>query len=105
MGGKIESDEEEVIGEESDTLQAYLFKPVETKDYEKYLVPTLNKPLSDNKYHSDMDTDDLIEDAKNFVKASDIQLVDMEVWNDIDEKRRKRRLSRKERDRRKGKGK
>ena len=26
----------------------------------------------------------------------------MEVWNDIDEKRRQRRLSRKERDRRKG---
>ena len=33
------------------------------------------------------------------------KLVDMEVWNDIDEQRRKRRLTRKERDKIKGKNK
>jgi len=49
---------------------------------------------------SDGDTDDLIEDAKNFVKAADIKLVDMEDWKDIDEKRRKRRLTRSERNKR-----
>jgi len=62
-------------------------------------------PANNDNYFSDGDTDDLIEDAKNFVKVANIKLVDMEVWNDIDEQRRKRRLTRKERDKIKGKNK
>ena len=65
---------------------------IKKHDYQDYLVNNVHEMNS-----SDYDTDDLIEDAKNFVTASKTRLVDSEVWKEIDETRRKKRLSRKER--------
>ena len=65
---------------------------VKKHDYRDYLVNNVLEAAT-----SDYDTDDLIEDAKNFVTASKTRLVDIEVWREIDETRRQKRLSRKER--------
>ena len=65
---------------------------VKKHDYREYLVNNVPEAVT-----SDYDTDDLIEDAKNFVTASKTRLVDVEVWREIDETRRKKRLSRRER--------
>ena len=65
---------------------------VKKHDYREYLVNNVPEAIT-----SDYDTDDLIEDAKNFVTASKTRLVDVEVWKEIDETRRKKRLSRRER--------
>ena len=46
---------------------------------------------------SEYDTDDLIEDAKNFVLAAQERFVDVGGWAEIDQKRRQTRLSRKAR--------
>ena len=46
---------------------------------------------------SEYDTDDLIEDAKNFVLAAQEKFVDVGGWAEIDQKRRQTRLSRKTR--------
>jgi hypothetical protein len=46
---------------------------------------------------SDYDTDDLIEDARNFVLAAGSKLVGEADWGAIDEKRRQRRRARGER--------
>ena len=59
-----------------------------------------------HQHHSDSeyDTDDLIEDARNFVIAAgnSSKLVDKSDWANIDEKRRQKRLSRGERRRQTG---
>ena len=68
-------------------------------DYKDYLVENVPDPNS-----SDYDTDDLIEDAKNFVNASKTKLVDVEVWKEIDQNRRQKRLSRHERNQKKNSG-
>ena len=65
---------------------------VKKHDYREYLVNNVPEAVT-----SDYDTDDLIEDAKNFVTASKTRLVDVEVWREIDETRRKKRQTRKER--------
>lgn len=65
---------------------------VKKHDYREYLVNNVPEAVT-----SDYDTDDLIEDAKNFVTASKTRLVDVEVWREIDETRRKKRRTRKER--------
>ena len=65
---------------------------VKKHDYHDYLVNNIPEPES-----SEYDTDDLIEDAKNFVTASQTRFVDCEVWRDIDATRRQRRASRRAR--------
>ena len=65
---------------------------VKKHDYHDYLVNNIPEPES-----SEYDTDDLIEDAKNFVTASQTRFVDCEVWRDIDATRRQRRVSRRAR--------
>ena len=65
---------------------------IKKHDYREYLVNNVPEAIT-----SDYDTDDLIEDAKNFVTASKTRLVDVEVWREIDETRRKKRLTRRER--------
>merc|ERR1712025_224323 len=106
--GQVEScdNNELVIGHEPDTnkffsTRSYSLKPVVKTDYKDYLVPTVNIGTCDNKNNEQSDgydTDDLIEDAKNFVKVADTKLVGIEDWKEIDEQRRKRRLTRRERD-------
>ena len=68
-------------------------------DYHDHLVPQSAR----YQHHSDSeyDTDDLIEDARNFVIAAgdSSKLVDKSDWANIDEKRRQKRLSRGERKR------
>ena len=65
---------------------------VKKHDYREYLVNNVPEAVT-----SDYDTDDLIEDAKNFVTASKTRLVDVDVWREIDENRRRKRLTRRER--------
>ena len=92
--------EEIVIGENSvpDTIKSTKIITavgnifVQKHDYREYLVNNVPEAIT-----SDYDTDDLIEDAKNFVTASKTRLVDVEVWKEIDETRRKKRLTRRER--------
>ena len=66
---------------------------ISKKDYHEYLINNVEHPGS-----SDYDTDDLIEDARNFVKESKSRYVDNEVWKEIDQTRRQKRKSKKERD-------
>ena len=93
--------EEIIIGENSvvpDTIKSTKIVTavgnisVKKHDYREYLVNNVPEAIT-----SDYDTDDLIEDAKNFVTASKTRLVDVEVWKEIDETRRKKRLTRRER--------
>ena len=61
-------------------------------DYRDHLIGDPGQGCS-----SEYDTDDLIEDARNFVLAAREQFVDVEGWAEIDKKRRQTRLSRKAR--------
>ena len=53
-------------------------------------------PRSPAPTDADYDTDDLIEDARNFVLAASRKLVDQEDWAEIDDKRKRRRQQRAE---------
>merc|ERR1712172_155033 len=91
----------EIGGDEVDTNKTstsvhQLTAKVET-DYRVHLVERTHCATD-----SDYDTDDLIEDARNFVITAESKLVDMSDWADIDEKRRTRRQKRKTDTRRKG---
>ena len=66
-------------------------------DYHDYLI---NNIENEDQISSEYDTDDLIEDAKNFVQESQKRFVDNEVWQEIDTVRRQKRLSRKQRNQR-----
>ena len=98
--GDMESCETEEIvigGEENRTLPTLdqLDKKtadLTSTDYRDHLI---GDPGHDGS--SDYDTDDLIEDAKNFVLAAQEKFVDLEGWAEIDQRRRQRRLSRKAR--------
>ena len=70
---------------------------IQKLDYHDYLVHNVHPANTSSEY----DTDDLIEDAKNFVEASKTRLVDCDVWKDIDQTRRQKRISRKERNEKK----
>ena len=61
-------------------------------DYRDHLIGDPGECLS-----SDYDTDDLIEDARNFVLAAQEKFVDVDGWVEIDNKRRQTRLSRRAR--------
>ena len=96
--GDMESFETEdiIIGDEDDvdlskTEQSAKKTVLNKTDYRDHLVG------QEELASSDYDTDDLIEDAKNFVKAANEKFVDVDCWAEIDEKRRQSRLSRKER--------
>ena len=98
--GDMESCETEeiIIGEEENGNMASL-PPLDKKtadltstDYRDHLIGDPGQGCS-----SEYDTDDLIEDARNFVLAAREQFVDVEGWAEIDKKRRQTRLSRKAR--------
>ena len=63
-----------------------------SSDYRDHLIGDPGPSCS-----SEYDTDDLIEDAKNFVLAAQEKFVDVDGWAEIDQKRRQTRLSRKAR--------
>ena len=99
--GDMESCETEdiVIGEDdNDGANKSKIEQIDNKtfrtktDYRDHLV--VHQEPSNS---SDYDTDDLIEDAKNFVRAANEKFVDVDGWREIDEKRRQTRLTRKER--------
>jgi len=104
--GKMESCETEIVIGVETAANSQMFshhpeiaRHVVKADYRDFLVPTENANTLNSQ--SDGDTDDLIEDAKNYIRTAQVKLVDNEDWKDIDNKRRKRRLSKKERDKRK----
>ena len=100
--GDMESCETEeiIIGEQQkETRNLPNFQQLDKKtadltptDYRDHLI---GDPGHDGS--SDYDTDDLIEDAKNFVLAAQEKFVDVEGWAEIDQRRRQRRLSRRAR--------
>merc|ERR1712088_1273582 len=83
------------VDKKSSASEEQLTSKVET-DYRVHLVERAQCATE-----SDYDTDDLIEDARNFVITGKSKLVDMSDWADIDEKRQRRRQKRTEK-RRKG---
>ena len=98
--GDMESCETEeiIIGEEENGNMTSL-PPLDKKtadltstDYRDHLIGDPGNCLS-----SDYDTDDLIEDARNFVLAAQEKFVDVDGWVEIDNKRRQTRLSRRAR--------
>ena len=66
-------------------------------DYHDYLI---NNIENEDQNSSEYDTDDLIEDAKNFVNESQKRFVDCDVWQEIDKIRRQKRSSRRQRNQR-----
>merc|ERR1719474_1026521 len=98
--GSCDDGDEIIIGDETQVdgsfERRYIPRKLKKYDYHDFLVP--NSSSCRNFSTSGSDTDDLIEDAKNFVNIAQTKLVDPDDWKDIDEKRKQRRKSRKERD-------
>ena len=108
--GDMESCEsEEIVIDGTDAIDSKVQQVIEEDhkknvsihklDYHDYLVNNVHPANTSSEY----DTDDLIEDAKNFVEASKTRIVDCDVWKEIDQTRRQKRISRKERNERKTK--
>jgi len=103
--GQMESCDSDVLeigGEEVDSrtsASAEQFTAKVETDYRVHLVEKTH--YNDD---SDYDTDDLIEDARNFVITGKSKLVDMADWASIDEKRRLSRQSRGEKRRTRKRG-